>query len=150
MNEHSTFFFWFSPSHFPAVSPIGQDFGSFGGSGNNNVREYDSMKDQFDEAMTEISSLKRQYIDSKRRCDSAQERLEYYREQYTAAMNQLETAVQESSSLRANFAKSNSEKIRYDLPVSFLWARENLYIIFCNKRRCLLEIFPTQNNICFV
>ncbi|XP_059618672.1 disks large homolog 5 isoform X1 [Phlebotomus argentipes] len=103
-----------------SVSPIGQDFGSFGGSGSNNAREYESMKDQFDEAMTEISSLKRQYIDSKRRCDSAQERLEYYREQYTAAMNQLETAVQESSSLRSNFTKSNTEKIRLEQKVHHL------------------------------
>uniref|UniRef100_A0A1L8DMN5 Putative tight junction n=1 Tax=Nyssomyia neivai TaxID=330878 RepID=A0A1L8DMN5_9DIPT len=103
-----------------SVSPLGQDFGSFGGSGNNNAHEYNSMKEQLDEAMTEIGSLKRQYIDSKRRCDSAQERLEYYREQYTAAMNQLETAVQESSSLRANFAKSNSEKNRLEQKVHHL------------------------------
>ncbi|XP_055681938.1 disks large homolog 5 isoform X1 [Lutzomyia longipalpis] len=103
-----------------SVSPIVQDFGSFGASGNNNAHAYDAMKDQLDEAMTEISSLKRQYIDSKRRCDSAQERLEYYREQYTAAMNQLETAVQESSSLRANFAKSNSEKNRLEQKVHHL------------------------------
>lgn len=76
-------------------------------------RDYESIKEQFDQAMTELNGVRMQYLDSKRRCDNAQEKLDYYIEQYTTAMSQLEVALQDSSVLREKYTETSNEKIRW-------------------------------------
>lgn len=69
--------------------------GGMGGSNigliTNKEREYD-MKNQLE---VELNTVRMQYIDSERRCDSTQEKLDYYIQQYTSTMGQLEMALQD-------------------------------------------------------
>lgn len=74
-------------------------------------RDYD-FKSQLDQAMLELNSVRVQYIDSKRRCDNAQEKLDYYIQQYTSTMGQLEMAHQDIGILREKFTESSNEKLR--------------------------------------
>lgn len=74
-------------------------------------REYD-VKDQLDQAVAELNNVRMQYLDSKRRCDNAQEKLDYYIQQYTTTMSQLEMAHQDIGLLRDKFTESSNEKIR--------------------------------------
>lgn len=74
-------------------------------------RDYD-LKDQLDQAMVELNNVRVQYIDCKRRCDNAQEKLDYYIQQYTTTMGQLEMAHQDIGILREKFTESSNEKMR--------------------------------------
>ena len=82
-----------------------------GGGGGLKDREYD-IKDQLEQAMAELNNVRVQYIDSKRRCDNAQEKLDYYIQQYTTTMSQLEMAHQDIGILREKFTETSNEKIR--------------------------------------
>lgn len=62
----------------------------------------------------------RQHSETIRRCDHTMKELEYYRGQHRAAMNQLEAAAQESSTLRSKYADLASEKQRVDRDVQSL------------------------------
>lgn len=62
----------------------------------------------------------RQHSETIRRCDHTMKELEYYRGQHRAAMNQLEAAAQESSTLRSKYADLVSEKQRVDRDVQSL------------------------------
>lgn len=71
-----------------------------------------TVKDQLDQAMAELNNVRVQYLDSKRRCDNAQEKLDYYIQQYTTTMSQLEMAHQDIGVLREKYTESSNEKIR--------------------------------------
>lgn len=73
-----------------------------------------TVKDQLDQAMAELNNVRVQYLDSKRRCDNAQEKLDYYIQQYTTTMSQLEMAHQDIGVLREKYTESSNEKIRYE------------------------------------
>lgn len=70
------------------------------------------VKEQLDQAKAELNNVRVQYLDSKRRCDNAQEKLDYYIQQYTTTMNQLEMAHQDIAILREKFQESSNEKSR--------------------------------------
>lgn len=70
------------------------------------------IKEQLEQAKAELNNVRVQYLDSKRRCDNAQEKLDYYIQQYTTTMNQLDMAHQDIAILREKFQESSNEKTR--------------------------------------
>ncbi|XP_073985790.1 MAGUK family member discs large 5 isoform X1 [Rhodnius prolixus] len=67
-------------------------------------RDYDGLKSQCEKAMHELQVLRRQHSETVRRCEHTMKELDYYRGQHHAAMAQLvESAAQESSSLRTKY-----------------------------------------------
>ncbi|XP_044252659.1 disks large homolog 5 [Tribolium madens] len=73
----------------------------------NASRDYDTLKQQYEKANSELSN-------SRRRCDHALNDLDYFREQHRAAMNQLEVSSQDSASLRTRYSELLSEKQRLE------------------------------------
>ncbi|GLV34490.1 Discs large 5 [Carabus blaptoides fortunei] len=72
-------------------------------------RDYDSLKQQCDKAMSDLTILKRQHSETARRCDHAMKELDYYRGQHRAAMNQLEASVNEKQRLEREVQVLRSE-----------------------------------------
>lgn len=75
-------------------------------------KDFASGKQQYDQAIIELNSLRLQHSDSKRRMDHIMEQLEFYREQYLAAMNQVEQSAEEGTTLRAKYTDVSNENIR--------------------------------------
>lgn len=90
----------------------------------NSSRDYDSLKQQCDMAMSELTLLKRQHSETTRRCDHALKELDYYRGQHRAAMNQLDASA--------------NEKQRLDREVQALRTE-------CNDLRCQQEVLVSEN-----
>lgn len=86
--------------------------GSIGMLNQKNGADGFEIKEQLEQAKAELNNVRVQYLDSKRRCDNAQEKLDYYIQQYTTTMNQLEMAHQDIAILREKFQESSNEKIR--------------------------------------
>lgn len=83
----------------------------------------------------QILLLDRQHSETIRRCDHTMKELEYYRGQHRAAMNQLEAAAQESSTLRSKYADLASEKQRLDRDVQSL--QKEVTELRCQQQVCL-------------
>ena len=75
-------------------------------------KDFESAKQQYDQAIIELNSLRLQHSDSKRRMDHIMEQLEFYREQYMAAMNQVEQSAQEGTNLRTKYSDISNENSR--------------------------------------
>lgn len=56
---------------------------------NDSSKNYDVIKQQYDQAIIELNSLRLQQSDGKVQMDRVMEQLEYYRDQYLAAMDQV-------------------------------------------------------------
>ncbi|KAJ6633526.1 Disks large like 5 [Pseudolycoriella hygida] len=76
------------------------------------LKDLESAKQQYDQAIIELKSLRIQQDDSKSRMDHVMEQLEFYREQYMAAMNQVEQSAQEGTSLRTKYTDLSNENVR--------------------------------------
>lgn len=75
-------------------------------------KDFESAKQQYDQSIIELNSLRLQHSDSKRRMDHIMEQLEFYREQYMAAMNQVEQSAQEGHDLRTKYTDISNENVR--------------------------------------
>lgn len=76
----------------------------------------------------------RQHSETIHRCDHTMKELEYYRGQHIAAMNQLEAAAQESSTLRHKYSDLAAEKQRLDREV------QNMQKEMC-ELRCQQQVY---------
>lgn len=76
------------------------------------TKTYDTIKQQYDQACIELNSLRLQQTESKMQMDRVMEQLEYYRDQYLAAMNQIGQSTLEGTSLRSKYAEISNENIR--------------------------------------
>lgn len=81
-------------------------------SSNDSIKDLESAKQQYDQAIIELNSLRVQQNDSKLRMEHIMEQLEFYREQYLAAMNQVEQSAQEGTSLRTKYTDLSNENVR--------------------------------------
>lgn len=79
---------------------------------NDSIKDLESAKQQYDQAIIELNSLRVQQNDSKLRMEHIMEQLEFYREQYMAAMNQVEQSAQEGTSLRTKYTDLSNENVR--------------------------------------
>lgn len=79
---------------------------------NDSIKDLESAKQQYDQAIIELNSLRVQQNDSKLRMEHIREQLEFYREQYMAAMNQVEQSAQEGTSLRTKYTDLSNENVR--------------------------------------
>lgn len=75
-------------------------------------KDFESAKQQYDQAVIELNSLRVQHSERKCRMDHVMEQLEFYREQYMAAMNQVEQSAQEGSNLRTKYTDISNENVR--------------------------------------
>lgn len=75
-------------------------------------KDFESAKQLYDQAVIELTSLRVQHSERKCRMDHVMEQLEFYREQYMAAMNQVEQSAQEGSNLRTKYTDISNENVR--------------------------------------
>lgn len=76
------------------------------------TKTYDAIKQQYDQACIELNSLRLQQTEGKIQMDRVMEQLEFYRDQYLAAMNQIGQSTLEGTSLRSKYAEISNENIR--------------------------------------
>lgn len=76
------------------------------------AKNYESIKQQYDQAIIELNSLHLQQSEGKMQMDRVMEQLEFYRDQYLAAMNQVGQSALEGTSLRTKYADISNENIR--------------------------------------
>ncbi|XP_046989879.1 disks large homolog 5 [Schistocerca americana] len=114
-------------------------------SGVASVRDYDGLKQQCDKAMHELQLLRRQHSETIRRCDHTMKELEYYRGQHLAAMNQLEAAAQESSTLRHKYSDLAAEKQRLDREVQNL--QKEVTELRCQQQEVIVSEGGTNDSL---
>lgn len=87
---------------------------------NDSPKSYETIKQQYDQAIIELNSLRLQQSDDKMQMDRVMEQLEFYREQYRAAMDQVNQLTLEGTNLRSKYADVNNENVRLQQRIHYL------------------------------
>lgn len=77
-----------------------------------NPKNYDTIKQEYDQAIIELNSLRLQQSDGKMQMERVMEQLEFYRDQYLAAMDQVGQSALEGTNLRTKYADISNENVR--------------------------------------
>lgn len=78
------------------------------------TKNFESIKKQLDEAMIELNALRLQQSDTKMQMNHVMKQLEYYKEKYKEAINQVGQTAIEGTSLRTKYADISNEKRRLE------------------------------------
>lgn len=81
---------------------------------------FETIKPQYDQASIELNSLRLQLNEGELQTKRVVEQLDYYRDQYLAAMNQIGQSTLEGSSLRSKYVDINNENIRLQQRIQHL------------------------------
>lgn len=79
---------------------------------NDSPKTYEAMKQLYDQAMIELNTLRTLQSDGKMQMDRVMEQLEYYRNQYRSAMDQVSQTSLESSNLCTKYTDVSNENVR--------------------------------------
>lgn len=78
-------------------------------SSNDNPKDFDSMKQQYDAAMIELNSLRVQNSDIQRRVDRLMSEFEFYRNHYETAREEVNRLREDSNNLRIKYEDVTNE-----------------------------------------
>lgn len=76
------------------------------------IKNFETIKKQYDEALIELNALRLQQSDGKMQMNHVMKQLEFYKEKYVDAINQVGQSAIEGTSLRTKYADISNENIR--------------------------------------
>lgn len=80
---------------------------------NDSTKNFETMKKQLDEALIELNALRLQQSDGKMQMNHVMKQLEFYKEKYVDAINQVGSASVESTSMRTKYTDISNENRRF-------------------------------------
>lgn len=80
---------------------------------NDSTKNFEVVKKQLDEALIELNALRLQQSDGKMQMNHVMKQLEFYKEKYVDAINQVGSASVESTSMRTKYTDISNENRRF-------------------------------------